>query len=72
MIYKHFTKEQIQEFEIEDTGGTFASTIAIFKHQTGVVLFDILDNQTYKVHPASHADFLDIHEKHLSKNAKVK
>ena len=67
MIYKHFTKEQIKEFEIEDTEQNFGFSIAIFQHQTGVVLFDILENGMYKVHPASHLDFIDIHKKHLDK-----
>ena len=71
MIYKHFTKEQIKEFGIEDTTQRFSS-IAIFKHETGVVLFNTLDDEKYKVHPASHLEFIDIHKNHLAKqNAKV-
>ncbi len=72
MIYRHFTKEQIEELGIEDAKQIFGCSIAIFKHKTGVVLFTVLDDEKYKVHPASHTDFIDIHKKHLDlKNTKI-
>lgn len=70
MIYKHFTKEQINELEIEDTGHKFASTIAIFKHKNQVLLFDTLDDEKYKIHPASQVDFAKLNKEQLENTTK--
>ncbi len=51
-------KKELSDLGIEDTNQIFATSIAIFKTNSQVLLFNILWQDNYKVHWASEIDFI--------------